>query len=220
MVSGVHDVVKPIIYRKPLVRDNHSFYGFFIYFVARTPIMHIQETFIAGVFTIQPTLIEDSRGSFFRAYCHNSLAAIMPDPIVQINQSTNTAKGTFRGFHTQRPPFAEHKLIRATAGSVWDMALDLRAGSSTFLQVFGVELSAERNNMIMIPPGCAHGFITMSENASLNYLHTRVYNKESEFCVSVFDAKLNLSLPLAISVISEKDTQYPALEADFKGIEL
>jgi dTDP-4-dehydrorhamnose 3,5-epimerase len=182
--------------------------------------MHIQETFIAGVFTIQPALIQDGRGSFFRAYCHDSLARIMPDPVVQINQSTNTAVGTFRGFHTQRPPYAEHKLIRATAGRVWDMALDLRSGSPTFLNVFGIELNAESHNMILIPPGCAHGFITLTENASLNYLHTRVYHKESEFCVSVFDAKLNLSLPLAISVISEKDSEYPALDADFKGIEL
>ncbi len=182
--------------------------------------MTITESNIKGVYTLTPNVLADPRGSFFRAYCHNTLKAIMPGPIVQINQSFNTQRGTFRGFHMQLPPYGEHKLIRATQGRVWDMALDLREGSPTFLQVFGVELSAETNTMMLIPPGCAHGFITLSDQAALNYLHTHEYVPGSEFCVSVFDSKLNLSLPIPISVISEKDRQYSPLASDFKGITL
>ena len=165
-----------------------------------------------------PKIHGDQRGWFHRVYSNKELGGYIPKKIVQINHSFNKNKGTFRGFHFQLPPHNESKLIRCIRGKVLDMALDIRCGSSTFLQVASIELSSEKRNMIYIPEGFAHGFLTLEDNCELEYYHSEEYIKESEGGINVSDPKLNLTLPLNIELISERDKAFNLMNESFIGI--
>ena len=124
--------------------------------------MKISTTHITKVIIVETIKHVDNRGEFFRAYCHNELASIVGNrQIVQINISKTIAAGAVRGMHYQRPPHSEMKLIRCIKGKVWDVALDLRADSPTYLQWHAEELSAVSAKMLVIPEGCAHAFLQM-----------------------------------------------------------
>ena len=131
---------------------------------------------IEGLYTIRLNKLEDERGWFARTFCKNEFRQIgFEKEFVQFNHSFNKNKGTIRGMHFQNRPYAETKLIRCIQGSVYDVAIDLRKGSPTFLQYFGTELSAENMSSILIPEGFAHGFQTLKDNSALVYHHTQYY---------------------------------------------
>jgi dTDP-4-dehydrorhamnose 3,5-epimerase len=181
--------------------------------------MKILSTRIDGIFVVETTSFNDQRGTFVRYYCENDLsAAIGERRIVQINLSRTHAVGAVRGLHFQRPPHAEMKLIRCLKGKVWDVAIDLRAGSSTFMQWHAEELSPENARMMVIPEGCGHGFQVMEEDSELLYLHTALYAPEFESGALFSDPRLNISWPLPVTDLSERDRKHPLITPDFAGI--
>lgn len=181
--------------------------------------MKIVPTPIAGVLQVENTVRTDTRGAFARLYCENSLASVIGHRrIVQINHSQTAGRGTVRGMHFQHPPHAEMKLVRCIRGRVWDVALDLRAGSPTFLCWHAQELSADNARMLVIPEGCAHGFQTLEDGSELLYLHTALYAPEAEGGVCHDDPALNISWPLPAINISTRDAGHPRLSQEFFGL--
>jgi dTDP-4-dehydrorhamnose 3,5-epimerase len=182
--------------------------------------MKIQGTFIKGLYCLEAEIKEDERGYFYRSFCKNELAlkGVVMDEIVQSNHAYNKVKGTFRGLHVQAAPHAEEKIVKCIRGSVVDVVVDLRRGSDTFLRTFTTELSAENHRAVLIPKGCAHGAITLADHTELIYLHSHYYNGGSELGFSVFDPRLNITLPIAITAISERDQRHQYLDQDFSGL--
>lgn len=181
--------------------------------------MKVLSTLINGVCTIETTLFTDQRGSFSRCYCERELSSVIgARRIVQINLSRTHTVGAVRGLHFQHPPHAEMKLIRCLKGRVWDVAVDLRAGSSTFLQWHAEVLSPENARMIVIPEGFAHGFQAMEEDSELLYLHTSFYTPGFEGGALFNDPWLNISWPLSVTDLSERDRKHPLITPDFAGI--
>lgn len=183
--------------------------------------MTFTETHIAGAFVIHLSPYIDERGAFSRLFCEEELRqAGFNKKIVQINHSYNKEKGTLRGMHFQYPPFAETKIIRCVRGKVFDVLIDIRKKSPTFLQHFTIELSANVYNAICIPEGCAHGFQTLESDCELLYLHTNFYNKPSEGGIRFDDTAINIQWPLDPKNITLKDSNYPLLDFSFTGIDL
>lgn len=161
----------------------------------------------------------DERGVFFRTFCKNRFHEIgFNRDIVQINHSITKQKGTIRGMHYQLPPACETKLVRCVHGKVYDVALDIRHDSSTYMRWIGVELSDENMRMVLIPEGFAHGFQSLTDDASMIYLHSEFYNPECERGIRYDDPVSSISWPLPISVISQKDGNYPLIGSNFRGI--
>ena len=183
--------------------------------------MKIKQTPLQDAFVIEPEPFIDDRGLFARVFCQHELQNILRDKkIVQINHSLTRQKGAIRGMHFQYPPKAETKMVKCLRGSVFDVIIDLRKGSPTFLKWHGEVLSAENMKMMYIPEGFAHGFQTLEQNCELLYLHTEFYSPEHEGGVCYNDPLINISWPLATTDISAKDQGYPLLSKDFKGIVL
>lgn len=181
--------------------------------------MKIEPTAISGVSLVQAAPRNDDRGQFYRAFCIHELSSMIGDRrIEQINISRTSSVGAIRGMHFQRPPHAEMKLLRCIKGKVWDVAVDLRRNSNTFLKWHAVELSAENCTMIVIPEGCAHGFQVLESQSELLYLHTASYSSESESGVGFDDPSLSICWPLPISDISNRDKSHPLLKSSFSGI--
>lgn len=182
--------------------------------------MKFKELEISGVYLIEPKILEDTRGHFFRTYCHDEYNEIgLSIHWKQANHSFTAQKGTFRGIHFQVAPFQEYKLIRCIAGSVLDFGVDLRKGSKTFLKNIGVELNTHNNNMLLLPPGVGHAFQTLEDNTTLIYMHSAVYKPSHEGGVFYGDKKIKLPLPLHITEISERDKSYAQLSDNFEGID-
>jgi dTDP-4-dehydrorhamnose 3,5-epimerase len=181
-------------------------------------IMEIIDTPIAGVKIIETEPRTDERGSFGRWFCAQELApALGKRSIVQINHSKTVNVGTIRGMHYQKPPHAEMKFVRCMKGKVWDIAIDIRTGSPTFLQWVAAELSPESGRMLCIPEGCAHGFQVLEANSELLYLHTAFYEPNSEGGIHHADPQISIPWPLPVTHISKRDAEYPFLTA-FGGI--
>jgi dTDP-4-dehydrorhamnose 3,5-epimerase len=175
--------------------------------------MRFEATPIEGAFVIHLSPFVDERGMFARLYCASELQSIQHNkPIVQVNHSLNKEKGTVRGLHFQYAPDAEIKIIRCVRGKVYDVLVDLRSNSSTFLHWYSVELSPQANNMVYIPEGCAHGFQTLEDDSELIYFHTAFYNRASEGGILYNDPKLSIRWPLPVRNVSEKDKSYPLLD--------
>lgn len=182
--------------------------------------MKMVSTAVDSVVIIDTAKQIDKRGDFFRAYCQFELAPIIGErQILQINISQTYAVGAVRGLHYQRSPHAEMKLIRCIKGKVWDVAVDLRAGSPTYLKWHAEELMAENAKMMVIPEGCAHGFQVLEENSELLYLHTAFYTPEAEGGVRFNDPRLNIQWPLEITEVSDRDRLHPLIGPDFHGIQ-
>ncbi len=170
---------------------------------------------------IERQRLGDSRGFLSRLFCAEELAAAgWYQPIVQINQTYTAQRGTVRGMHYQNPPYTEMKLVNCIEGEVWDVAVDLRAGSPTFLHWHAEILSADNNRALLIPEGFAHGFQTLTDNVTLLYCHTATYSPEAERAVNAQDPRLAFSWPLAITEISTRDAKHPLLDMKFEGIRL
>jgi dTDP-4-dehydrorhamnose 3,5-epimerase len=181
--------------------------------------MEFNKTPLDGLYVIKHTIISDERGFFARTFCKNEFQSIgFNNEFVQFNHSFNLQKGTLRGMHFQRKPYCETKLIRCLQGSVYDIAIDLRIDSPTFLQYFGVELSAENMTSVLIPEGFAHGFQTLENNCTLIYHHTEFYNANADAGIRHNDEKLGIKWPLPIINVSNKDKSYPLIDKNFKGI--
>jgi dTDP-4-dehydrorhamnose 3,5-epimerase len=183
--------------------------------------MKINTTHLSELYIVDTIRQLDERGSFSRLFCHDELAVLMGErKIAQINTSRTSQLGAIRGLHFQKPPAAEMKLVRCILGEVFDIAVDLRKNSPTFLQWYGQVLSAENAKMMVIPEGFAHGFQTTQADTEMLYLHTEFYAKKHEAGLNFADPRLNIEWPLPISDISDKDLNYPHLSNDFKGIEI
>ena len=176
-------------------------------------------TTLPGLMQIERAPHDDQRGSFARLFCNSLFADWGWDrPIRQINHSTTTGRGTVRGMHFQRPADAETKLVTCLVGEVFDVAVDLRAGSPTFLCWHGIVLSAANRRSLMIPRGFAHGFQTLSDEVKIVYLHDAAYAPHSEGGLSPLDPRLAIAWPLPISLISDRDANHPHIDAHFTGI--
>jgi len=180
-----------------------------------------QPTEINDLCIVQKVPITDIRGSFTRMFCARDFAELgLTKPIVQINHSVNYGKGMVRGMHCQIPPSAETKIVSCLRGKIFDVAIDLRAGSKTFLKWHGEELSEENQKAVFIPEGFAHGFQILEDHCTLLYLHTNFYTPGAELSFNVMDPKFDISWPLPISKISERDEAHAFMAKDFSGIKL
>lgn len=176
---------------------------------------------LAGLKHVQRQLLGDERGVFARLFCADELAAAgWRVPVAQVNHSLTRGRGTARGLHYQLAPHAEMKLVSCVRGEVWDVALDLRAGSPTFLQWHAERLNAADGAAMLIPAGFAHGFQTLSDEAELVYCHSRAYAPQAEAGLHVRDARLAISWPLPLQALSPRDAGFAWLTPEFEGVVL
>ena len=167
--------------------------------------MDIIKTPLEGLLVIKPRIFGDDRGYFFESWSKEAFSKVGLDlDFVQDNQSLSS-KGVLRGLHFQNPPYAQGKLVRVIKGVVVDVAVDIRKDSPTYGQHFSVELSEENKNIVWIPPGFAHGFLTMEDNTIFTYKCTGVYNKDSEEALLWNDEDLNINWKIKDPLVSEKD---------------
>ncbi|MEK7436298.1 MAG: dTDP-4-dehydrorhamnose 3,5-epimerase [Pseudomonadota bacterium] len=180
--------------------------------------MKIAQTALAGVLVVETTPFADHRGAFACLYDAHDLAPVIgARRIVQINHSRTAAVGTVRGMHFQNPPHAEMKLVRCLKGRVWDVAVDLRAGSPTFLRWHAEVLAADNARMLVVPEGCAHGFQVLEPESELLYLHTANYAPEAEGGVFCEDPRLGIAWPLPVEGLSRRDLSFAPIATNFTG---
>ena len=183
--------------------------------------MNIRRTTIPDLFVVESSPNSDARGAFVRLYCEDELHALIGHRrIVQINHSRTAAVGAIRGLHFQSSPHAEMKLVRCLSGRVWDVAVDLRRDSPTFLCWHGEELSPGNLRMMVIPEGFAHGFQVLEPDSELLYLHTAVYTPSAEGGLRYDDPALSIAWPRAATELSGRDAKHPLIDANFKGLSL
>ena len=181
--------------------------------------MQLIETTISDLWVVKFLPYRDERGLFSRLFCHKELQSIFNSrQILQINLTNTFHKGTIRGLHYQKPPNAELKMITCLRGCVYDVAVDLRARSATFLQWHAIELSPDNFNAYIIPEGFAHGFQCMQDDCQLLYLHTAFYSPQAEAGIAYNDARINIKWPLQLTCISERDKLLPHAHSDFEGL--
>lgn len=179
------------------------------------------DTFLPGLKRVQRKPIEDARGFFARFYCADEFGlAGMKKPIAQINHTLTRRKGAVRGLHFQHPPHAEIKLVSCLAGAVFDVAVDVRAGSATFLRWHGEILSAENRHSLLIPEGYAHGFQALTDDCEMLYLHTATFHPEADGALNIDDPALAIQWPLPAVDVSERDRSHPFIDTHFAGIRL
>jgi len=167
---------------------------------------------IEGAFRIDLEKREDERGFFARLFCETEFAAHgLNTSWIQMNTSLSRRPGTVRGMHFQRPPSAEVKLVKCVAGAIFDVVVDLRAGSPTFGRWHGEELSAANRAMMYVPEGFAHGFQTLADDCELIYMHSRAYSAADEGGLRPDDPTLAIRWPRAVEGLSERDASHPAL---------
>ena len=176
--------------------------------------MIFKETELKGAFIVELERLEDERGFFARTFCEQEFRdSGIGFRVVQCNLSFNKKRGTLRGMHYQIAPFEEAKLVRCTRGAIYDVIIDLRPESPTFMRWVAVELTEENYQMLYIPEGFAHGFQTLEDNTEVFYLMSQFYKPECARGVRWNDPVFGVQWPLPVSVISRKDMSYP----DFKG---
>ena len=179
--------------------------------------MRFVPTDFTDAYLIEPTFISDERGFFSRTYCQNEFAAKgLKANSVQSNISYNKVCGTLRGMHFQRQPNAEAKLVRCTAGAIYDVIIDLRLDSPSYMHWQGYELSAANRHALYIPEGFAHGFQTLADDTEVLYQMFSFFVPESAGGLRWNDSAFNIQWPMGVSVISDKDRTYP----DFDGFSL
>lgn len=181
--------------------------------------MKIRETGIAGVRILESTVHQDMRGSFARLFSPIEFRDVLRDRAVQqINLSRTYAVGAIRGLHYQRFPYAELKIVRCIKGRVFDVAVDLRRESPSFLRWAACELTPESNLSFIVPEGCAHGFQVLEADSQLLYLHTQAYMPEAEGAVRFDEPQVAVDWPLGATDLSIRDLCHPYLGNEFEGI--
>jgi len=174
-----------------------------------------------GVLLIETDRRSDQRGGFARWFCEHELADVLHGASIrQINHSHTVQRGSVRGMHFQYAPHAEKKIIRCLAGRIFDVVVDLRQGSPTFLGWRGFELEGGDDRALLIPEGCAHGFQTLTDEVQMLYLHTAFYTPTAEGALRFDDPRIAIDWPLPPQNLSERDSQHPLLPADFSGINI
>jgi dTDP-4-dehydrorhamnose 3,5-epimerase len=172
--------------------------------------MIFHETKLPGVLEVRLEAKLDERGFFARTWCRNEFNAHGLDAgLVQCSVSFSTLKGTLRGMHYQAAPYAETKLVRCTRGAIYDVVVDLRSESATFKDWVSVVLDAETRNMVYVPRGCAHGFLTLESNSEVFYQMSQFYSPESSRGVRWNDPAFRITWPEKVEAISERDRAYP-----------
>jgi len=176
---------------------------------------------LVGLLVIERQSIEDNRGYLERLFCQQELLdSTLGKYIRQVNRSFTKKLGTVRGLHFQYPPHSETKIVSALRGRVWDVAVDLRSGSPTYLKYFSQELSEANRLSLLIPEGFAHGFQTLTDDCEMLYFHTSDYKAEAEGALNVLDPKLGIQWPEPIFDCSERDSNHPMLSESFKGLQI
>lgn len=176
---------------------------------------------LPGLMLLERKPVEDARGSLERLFCAETLACMGIDrPLAQINLTRTRHQGAVRGMHFQHPPQAEDKVVSCLRGRVFDVAVDLRRGSPTFLGWHGEVLSPSGRNSLLIPAGFAHGFQALCDDCELLYFHTAAYSREAEGGLRPTDPALLILWPLPIIELSERDANHPLLSSDFSGIDV
>lgn len=173
--------------------------------------MQLKPTAIEGLIEVEVTLHEDERGAFARTYDEDTFArAGLPTHWPQCNTSFNRKRGTLRGMHFQAAPKEEPKLVRCTAGAVFDVAVDLRRDSETYLRWAGFELSAAKRNALFIPAGLAHGFLTLEDGSEVYYQMGESYDAALQRGVRWNDPAFGIKWPFAPAMIAPRDAEYPS----------
>lgn len=176
---------------------------------------------MSGLCLIERHARGDARGTFARLYCQDTLAAAgWPGAVVQVNHSVTRQRGTVRGLHFQRPPHHEWKLVTCLQGTVWDVAVDVRPQSPTYLKWHAEILRADNGFALMIPAGFAHGFQALTDDVELVYCHSHPYHPGSEGGLSPADPTVAVQWPLPVSQWSDRDRQLPTVGPGFTGVEL
>lgn len=179
------------------------------------------KTPISGLHVLQRQRLGDKRGFLERLFCNQELNELTSGKeIVQINHTLTECRGTVRGMHFQYQPHAEMKLISCLKGKVFDVAVDLRRNSPTFLQWHAEILSAENHKSLAIPEGFAHGFQTLSDDCELIYLHTAAYEPNAEGGLHPQDSRMSIQWPLPVHQLSPRDSAHPLLNETFTGVDL
>lgn len=172
-----------------------------------------------GLKLIERKKLGDSRGYLTRLFCTEEVyAAGWVKPIAQINHTYTSKKGTVRGLHFQKPPHSEMKIVTCIKGEIYDVAVDLRRGFKTFLNFHGEILSADNCRAMLIPEGFAHGFQTLTDDVELIYFHSEVYTPNAEAGVNPLDQSLSIDWRLPITLISDRDNNFPMVNNNFKGV--
>lgn len=181
----------------------------------------MSKTSFEGLITLRRLPIADNRGFFQRMFDLDELAqAGWCAAVKQINHTKTLRKGSLRGMHMQLPPYTEYKLVTCLHGSVFDVVVDLRAGSSTFLQTFSINLASAENAAILIPPGFAHGFQTLENDVEMLYVHSESFHSQADFVTQALDPLLKIDWPLPVAERSERDQKAATLDQSFKGFTL
>lgn len=182
----------------------------------------IRNTLLAGLYALQRKPLGDQRGYLERLFCQEELQAMIgARKIVQINHTLTSKRGTIRGLHFQNPPYAESKLVSCLKGEVFDVAVDLRQNSPTFLQWHSEILSASNHRSLFIPEGFAHGFQTLTDDCEMLYFHTQAYQANAESGLNAFDPRLAIDWPLTITEQSVRDQQHVMIsQNNFQGLVL
>ena len=176
--------------------------------------MIFKETTLQGAFTITPEMLADERGAFARIFCKKEFTSHGLDPnISQCSISLNTKKNTLRGMHYQISPYEEAKLVRCSRGLIYDVIVDLRPSSSTFMKWTAMEISAENKIMLYIPKGFAHGFLTLEDNTEVIYQMSEFFHPNHSVGFRWNDSSFNIEWPSDPSTMSSKDQSFP----DFKS---
>ena len=178
-----------------------------------------QLTSLQGLIVISRLPVADSRGYLERLFCAEALSEIgISKPVIQINHTLTHRPGAVRGMHFQRPPHAEVKIISCLKGEVFDVAIDLRARSATFLCWHGEILSPKNHKSLYIPEGFAHGFQAITDDCELLYVHTEAYAPHAEGGIVPTDPRVAIRWPLPITELSDRDNNHPLLDGAFSGI--
>tara|TARA_Y100000034_G_scaffold128743_1_gene183919 strand:+ start:182 stop:745 length:564 start_codon:yes stop_codon:yes gene_type:complete len=183
--------------------------------------LNFVETPLKGSFVIEPLLFEDSRGFFSRLFCIEEFSEMgLNSDIVQINHSGSLKEGTIRGLHFQYPPNSEDKIVKCLRGKIYDVIVDLRRGSPTFLKWFGIELSSQNKKLLYVPKGFAHGFQALEKNSEILYFVTSFFSPENEGTLRYDDPKLGIMWKIKNATLSKKDKSSRFLDDSFGGLEL
>ncbi|MGW6979075.1 dTDP-4-dehydrorhamnose 3,5-epimerase family protein [Streptomyces sp. NPDC054932] len=181
--------------------------------------MVFRRTELDGLVEIIRTPREDARGRFARIFDSQDLLTVgWQWPVAQVNLSETVGAGTVRGLHYQVPPSAEAKLVTCVRGEIWDVAVDVRTGSPTFLGWCARTLSGDGLNSMLVPPGFAHGFQAMSEAVSVVYLHSAAHAPQDEAGLHPQDERIGVTWPLPVRRLSERDSSFPPLDPRFTGV--
>jgi len=181
----------------------------------------IEDTKISGLKILNQTTIGDSRGYFERLFCIEEMKDLLLEKSVkQINHTLTEKRGTIRGMHFQYQPCSEIKIVKCIRGEVYDVAIDLRENSDTFMCWHGEILSDKNHRSLFIPEGFAHGFQAVDDNCEMLYFHTASYNPTLESGINPFDSQISIIWPIENSILSEKDKTQKMLNNTFKGIKL